>query len=491
MSIDEQAATPLSAVIIGAGFGGVGLAIRLDQAGISDWLILEKGNDVGGTWRDNSYPGAACDVPSHLYSYSFEPKPDWSTRYARQEEIHQYIRHCVRKYYLAPRLRLDCEVTAARFDEKSGLWYVTTGQGEEIRARALVSACGQLNRPLYPSIPGLESFAGDAFHSAEWRHDVDLEGKRLAVIGTGASAIQFVPQIAPKASHLTIFQRSAPYVIPKADRSYSQRDHRRLQAWPALQKLARGLQYMAHESRALAFISYPQMMKSTEKAFYKHLQQGVTDPVKRAKLVPDYPIGCKRILISNDFYPALDRPNVDIVTDRIERIEPDGVRTSDGELHEADVLIYGTGFAATEFLAPMAITGRDGQELNHAWRAGAEAYKGISISGFPNLFILYGPNTNLGHNSIIYMLESQFNYVIGCLQTLHRRGLRYMDVRPEVQGAFNVDIQEAASETVWSRGCTSWYQTAEGKQTNNWPGYTFSYRRLTRKPEMSDYECAR
>ena len=264
-----------------------------------------------------------------------------------------------------------------------------------------------------------------------------------------------------------------------------------MRAHPALQKLARGAQYLAHESRALAFISYPWMMKSTEKAFYSHLQRGVNDPEKRAKLIPDYPIGCKRILISNDFYPALDRPNVDIVTERITQVEPGGVRTSDGQLHEADVLIYGTGFAATDFLAPMAITGREGLDLNHAWRTGAEAYKGISVSGFPNMFILYGPNTNLGHSSIIYMLESQFNYVIGCLETLRRRGLKYMDVKSEVQNAFNVRIQAAASETVWRRGCTSWYQTVEGKQTNNWPGYTFSYRRLTRNPEVSDYECAR
>lgn len=431
-----------------------------------------------------------CDVPSHLYSFSFEPKPDWSTRYARQSEIHQYIRHCVHKYRLESRIRLDCEVTAARFDEVAGIWYVTTARGELFQARALISACGQLNRPLLPSIPGLDSFTGEAFHSARWRHDVELDGRQVAVIGTGASAIQFIPQIAPRVGRLKVLQRSAPYVIPKLDRAYTEREHRRLRSLPMLQKLARGLQYLAHESRALAFVSYPSLMRSTEKTFYNHLQQGITDAAKRAKLIPDYPIGCKRILISNDFYPALDRPNVQLITERIEQIEPDGVRTHDGRLHEADVLIYGTGFAATDFLAPMTIIGRDGQELNHAWRNGAEAYKGISVSGFPNMFILYGPNTNLGHSSIIYMLESQFNYVIGCLEALRRHGLRYIDVKPEAQYAFNAHIQEEASETVWSRGCTSWYHTAEGKQTNNWPGYTFSYRRLTRKPMLSDYECA-
>ncbi|WP_423747858.1 flavin-containing monooxygenase [Halopseudomonas nanhaiensis] len=487
----NTSARPLAVVIIGAGFAGLGLGIKLDQAGISEYLILEKADDVGGTWRDNSYPGAACDVPSHLYSFSFEPKPDWSTRYARQAEIHEYIRHCVRKYHLGPRIRLGCEVVEARFSEPEGLWHVSTTDGTALTTRALVSACGQLNRPLYPSIPGLDSFAGEAFHSARWRHDVDLAGKRVAVIGTGASAIQFIPQIAPTVSQLTVFQRSAPYVIPKADRQYTSTEHQRLRAWPALQRAARGLQYLAHEARALAFISYPKLMQSTEKAFYNNLQRGVTDPLKRARLVPDYPIGCKRILISNDFYPALDRPNVKIVTERIEAVEPGGVRTAEGSRYDADVLIYGTGFAATEFLAPMRITGRNGLELNQVWRTGAEAYKGISVSGFPNLFILYGPNTNLGHNSIVYMLESQFRYVLGCLAILQHHRFRYMDVKRKAQEAFNVELQKAASTTVWSGGCTSWYQTADGKQTNNWPGYTFAYRRLTRTPEVSDYECAR
>lgn len=482
---------PLSVLIIGAGFGGIGLAIRLDKVGISDFLILEKAGDVGGTWRDNSYPGAACDVPSHLYSFSFEPRAEWSSRYPPQAEIHDYIRHCASKYQLNPRIHLDTEISLAEFDEPSGLWQVTTTDGREYRARSLVTACGQLNRPVYPSIPGLDSFAGEAFHSARWRHDVSLDGKDVAVIGTGASAIQFVPQIAPKVRKLKLFQRSAPYVIAKADRRYGAREQALLRRFPLLQKLSRGGHYLTHEMRALAFISFPSLMKAMEGKFRKHLEKGVTDPHKRAKLVPDYPMGCKRMLISNDFFPAVDRENVELITTGIEAITAHGVKTTDGQEHNADVLIFGTGFAATDFLAPMTIKGRGGRDLNEAWRSGAEAYKGISVSGFPNLFILYGPNTNLGHSSIIYMLESQFNYVVGCLQILARRGLRYIDVKPDVQSAFNAHIQDAISTTIWSRGCNSWYQTAEGKQTNNWPGYTFSYRRLTRTPELDDYECAR
>ncbi|MGH1450662.1 MAG: flavin-containing monooxygenase [Pseudomonadaceae bacterium] len=483
--------TPLSVLIVGAGFGGIGLAIRLDKAGISDFLILEKSGDVGGTWRDNSYPGAACDVPSHLYSYSFEPRAQWSSRYSPQAEIHDYIRHCARKYQLYPRIAFDSEISQAQFDETRGLWTVHTTDGRDYQARALVTACGQLNRPIFPDIAGLDSFAGEAFHSARWRHDVDLTGKHVAVIGTGASAIQFVPQIAPRVERLTLFQRSAPYVIAKADRRYSPREQALLERFPLLQRLSRGSHYLMHEMRALAFISFPSLMKMMEGSFRKHLEKGVSNPQKRAQLAPDYPMGCKRMLISNDFFPAVDRDNVDLVTTGIQAITPHWVKTQDGREYPADVLIFGTGFAATDFLAPMTIKGLAGRDLNDAWRAGAEAYKGISVSGFPNLFILYGPNTNLGHSSIIYMLESQFNYVVGCLQALKRRGLRYIDVKPDVQSAFNARIQDAISTTIWSRGCNSWYQTAEGKQTNNWPGYTFSYRRLTRTPELDDYECAR
>ena len=483
--------TVLSAIIIGSGFGGIGMAIQLDQAGISDFLIIEKANDVGGTWRDNDYPGSGCDVPSHLYSYSFEPRTDWPHKYARQPDIHAYIKHCVSKYGLRSRLRLGCEIKSARFDEGQGLWCLTSIDGEELRCRALITACGQLNRPVMPELDGLEYFAGPAFHSARWQHDVDLSGKRVAVIGTGASAIQFVPQIVPLVASMLLFQRSAPYVLPKDDRQYDDKKRARLSRFAWLHQLDRVWQYCTHEVRALAFVYFPALAKREEKSALKHMHKHIKDPHKRSALTPDYPMGCKRVLISNNYYPAMADDKVTLVTDAIERVVADGVQTRDGQTHQADVLIYGTGFAATEFLSPMQITGLHGQDLNQTWQSGAEAYKGICISGFPNLFMLYGPNTNLGHNSIIYMLESQFRYISQCLQTLKRRRLRYLNVRTEAQSNYNQRIQHAAKRTVWAQGCSSWYLTAEGKQTVNWPGFTFAYRHLTRKPRLSDYDCVR
>lgn len=491
MHLKRSAAVPLSVIVIGSGFAGIGMAIELDRAGIHDFLILEKAEDVGGTWRDNHYPGAGCDVPSHLYSFSFEPRTDWPHKYARQPEIHAYIRHCVVKYCLTSRIRLGCEVKGASFDAQQGVWLVDITNGEQLRCRALVSACGQLSRPQFPTLEGQGDFAGPAFHSAQWRHDIDLSGKRVAVIGSGASAIQFVPQIVPQAASVSLFQRSAPYVIAKDDSSYTARRHRRLARWPWLYQLDRARQYCSHEIRALGFVQFPALMKQIEQLSLRHMHSAIKDPVKRLALTPDYPAGCKRILISNDYYPALAEDKVSIVTDGIAKVVAEGVLDSNGQLHPADVLIYATGFAATDFLAPMRIVGLEGRDLNQAWQAGAEAYKGISVSGFPNLFILYGPNTNLGHNSIIYMLESQFRYIVQCLRTLRRRQLRYLDVLPQAQLRYNQRVQKAARKTVWAQGCSSWYLTAEGKQTVNWPGFTFSYRLLTRQLRLGDYALVR
>ncbi len=491
MNNNSQTTKALRILIIGTGFGGLGMAIQLRKAGCEDFLLLEKAEDIGGTWRDNSYPGAACDVPSHLYSFSFEPKHDWSRRYAPQAEIYAYMCHCVDKYQLRPHIRLQAEVRSAAFDAAAGLWRVTLADGEELAAEVLISACGQLNQPAYPAIPGIELFQGEAFHSARWRHDLDLAGKRVAVIGTGASAIQFVPQIQPKVAELKLFQRSAAYVLPKPDRAYRPWELAVMRRLPWLQRLDRSLQYLQHEVRGLAFISLPWLMKLFRSGFDRHLRRHIPDAALRARLQPDYPMGCKRILISNDYLPALAQGNVQVIDMAIEAVASDGIRTRDGQVHACDVLIYGTGFAATDFLAPMQIRGLGGQELNQAWREGAEAYKGISVSGFPNLFILYGPNTNLGHNSIIYMLESQFRYVLGCLDALRQGGLRYLDVKPQVQQAYNQQIQARSHRTIWEQGCTSWYKTASGKSTNNWPGYTFTYRYLTRTPELDDYDCIR
>ncbi|HBN8631830.1 flavin-containing monooxygenase [Pseudomonas aeruginosa] len=491
MHNESRPEAPLRVLVVGAGFAGLGLAIRLRQAGIDDYLVLEKAADVGGCWRENRYPGAACDVPSHLYSFSFEPKADWSRKFAPQAEILDYLRHCADKYRLREKIRFHCEVEEARFDAGSGEWQVRCADGQTLRARALVCATGQLSRPLLPRLPGLERFQGPAFHSANWDAEVELAGKRVAVIGTGASAIQFVPRIAPQVQRLSLFQRRAPYVIAKPDRTYADWERRLKARWPWLQRLDRGLKYLHHESRMLAFATFPALMKVMRLSFHRHLHRQIADPQLRARLVPDYPLGCKRILISNDYYPALARSNVELVDTGIREVTEDAVVGRDGRRHEVDAIIFGTGFAATEFLAPMRILGLDGRDLRQAWADGAEAYKGISVSGFPNLFILYGPNTNLGHNSIVYMLESQFPYVLGCLRQLQEQGLRYLDVKPEVQRRFNLEVQQGLRHTVWERGCDSWYKTAAGKNTNNWPGYTFVYRWRTRRPELADYDLAR
>ncbi|SDH77913.1 flavin-containing monooxygenase [Pseudomonas panipatensis] len=483
--------SPLRVLIIGAGFAGIGLAIRLQQAGVHDYLILEKAADVGGVWRENSYPGAACDVPSHLYSFSFEPKADWTRKFAPQAEILDYLRHCADKYGLRQRIRFACEAVDARFVEAEGEWLVQCADGEVLRTRALVCATGQLSRPLYPRIPGLDGFRGAAFHSAHWDRRVDLRGKRVAVIGTGASAIQFVPQIAPQVEQLLLFQRSAAYVIGKPDRAYAAWERRLKAHLPWLQRLDRGLKYLQHESRVLAFATFPVLMTFMQRGFRRHLRRSIGDPQLRQRLTPDYPLGCKRILISNDYYPALARDNVRLIDEGIREVSEDAIVTRDGQRHAVDAIIFGTGFAATEFLAPLRIQGLAGRWLEQAWAQGAEAYKGISVSGFPNLFILYGPNTNLGHSSIVYMLESQYPYVLACLQRLREHGLRYLDVKPEVQRAYNQKLQHALQHTVWERGCDSWYKTAEGRNTNNWPGFTFVYRQQTRHPEFADYECAR
>jgi len=477
-----------SVVIIGGGFGGIGMAIRLRQAGIEDFVILEKADGLGGTWRDNTYPGAACDVPSHLYSFSFEPKTDWSRRFPPQPEILEYLWHCARKYGVLSKIRFGTEVTEARFED--GFWHVSTGGGDLV-SRVLISACGQLNRPTLPPIEGRESFAGPSFHSARWDHEVELAGRRVAIVGTGASAIQIVPEIAEKVERLSLFQRSAPYVIDKPDRPYKGWEKALFAAVPGVLGVSRAKIYALYESRALAFVKYPRLMEVMRRKFLKGLGEQVADDSLRNALVPDYPMGCKRILISNDYYPAISRANVELVTDRIARITPGGVTTEDGREHEADVLIYATGFHSTEFLSPMKVVGRDGLELNDAWKHGAEAHLGITVSGFPNVFLLYGPYTNLGHNSIIYMLESQIRYVMGCLDAMRKADLESIEVRADVQDAFGKEMQERLHSTVWEAGCDSWYMTSEGKVVNNWPGFTFAYRRATRRPDPRDFQARR
>ncbi len=483
----DSGPTRTRVVIIGAGFGGIGLGIKLKQSGLNDFEILEKSDSVGGVWRDNHYPGAACDVPSHLYSFSFAPRPDWPEKYASQGDILDYLAHCARRHGLEPHIRLRTEVTEAHWDEASSLWMVRTRDGEMFEAQSLVTATGQLNRPFRPRLPGIESFSGAVFHSAEWRHDYDLRGKTIAVIGTGASAIQFVPAIAPLAGKLTVFQRSAAYVLPKPDRTYPRWQKSLFSRVPGALWLSRLLTYVRHEWAAFAFVAWPAALRVKRSAFFRHLHAGVKDPDKRRRLVPSYRIGCKRILLSNDFYPAMDRPNVEIVTDAIKDVRSDAIVAADGSERKIDCIIFATGFAATDFLAPITITGRAGLDLHQVWNDGAQAHLGIAVAGFPNFFMLYGPNTNLAHNSIVYMIECQIGYVIACLKRLNADAVRTLEVRQEVQDRSNARLQHRLKRTVWAKGCTSWYLTAAGKNVTNWPGYTLEFRLKTHAPKWNDY----
>ena len=476
--------------IIGAGHSGICLGMLLRRAGIDDFVILEKAASLGGTWRENTYPGASCDAPSFLYSFSFAQKTDWSRRFAWQPELLGYAAQCAVEAGLLPHCRFNSEVTAARFDGARNLWRVELADGSAIEARFLVSGVGQLHRPSIPDLPGRGDFAGPQFHSARWDHSVDLTGKRIAVIGNAASAVQFVPQVAPLAARVTIFQRSANWLLPRKDRLYSPRLHRVMTRWPWLAKLRHDWQWFFFGEMMLT-----PLMKRVRIAQWAarqrsllHLRRQVRDPALRAKLVPDYPVGARRVLFNDDYYPALGRRNVRLVTESIERIEATGVRTREGELHEADVMVFATGFKATEFLAPIQVTGRGGRSLAEQWRHGAHAYLGVTVSGFPNFFMLYGPNTNLGHNSILVMIEAQAAYVVQALERMEARGLRRLDVRREVMDVYNRRLARDLEKSVWADATSSWYKLADGTITNNWPHGTIRYRRLLRTVDLDDYD---
>ena len=481
---------PLDTVIIGAGFGGVCMGAALLRAGQEGFLILEKGQDVGGVWRDNTYPGAACDVPSHLYSFSFAPNPDWSHTFATQPEIHAYLRDCAQRFGLMPHIHFGQAVAQARYDERRGIWALATGDGALLHARIVVTATGLLSRPAMPRIDGLAAFRGAAFHSAQWDHGVDLRGKRVAVIGTGASATQFVPAIAGQVGELLVFQRSPSWLKPRGDRPYPAWRKRLFRRLPALMRLHRALIYAKYESRALAFTRFKRLMHvAVGRPFRRMLAHAIADPALRTRLTPDYPIGCKRILLSDDYLAAFARPNVRLVTDAVRRIVAAGIETEDGQLHQVDAIIYGTGFAATDFLAPMQVTGRDGLDLNTAWRQGAQAYLGITVPGFPNFFMLYGPNTNLGHNSIVYMLESQVAHIMRTLAAMRAAKATIVEAGPTAHRRFNSALQARLAATVWN-GCNSWYLDRHGHNSANWPGFSFSYRWLARRASLAAYRFA-
>ena len=485
---------PWAVLVIGAGFGGLGMAIELGRAGEHDVLLLEKGDDVGGVWRENTYPGAACDVPSHLYSYSFEPNPRWSRTYSPQAEILDYLRHCAARYGVRDKIRFGCEVTSAVFDEATALWCVTWrdahGRAHAGHARVLVSAVGLLSRPAMPALPGLDMFAGPVFHSAQWRHDVALKDKRVAVIGTGASAIQFVPELARDVARLTVFQRTPAYILPRSDRAYSERERRRFARWPSLMTLHRALIYGAHDARAIGFTRLQWVMDLVGGLPSRRLlKRQVPDAALRERLTPHYPIGCKRILISNDWLPTFSRPNVELVTEAVEAVTPVGVRVAGGREIAVDAIVLGTGFAASEFLAPMEIRGRGGRSLNDAWSHGAQAWLGITVPGFPNFFMIYGPNTNLGHNSIVFMIESQVAHVMRCLRKLREARGATIEVAASPFERHNAHLQRRMKHTVFG-GCANWYVDAHGRHTVNWPGFTTTYRWLTRYAGLGAYRVA-
>ena len=475
-------------VIIGAGAAGIAMGIQLVRAGYTKLTIVEKSTMVGGTWHDNRYPGSGCDVPSHLYCFSFDPNPDWHHKFARQPEIERYLAACVERHGLAPHLRLGTEIASARWEDANGRWHLRTTTGDELVADVVISGTGQLNRPYTPEIPGLEGFAGVTLHSARWDPALEIAGKDVVVVGTGASAVQIVPEVARVARSLTVLQRSPGYVIRRGDRAYRGFERWAFGSVPLMRRLYRAWFYWANEARFAALRQGSLMGRIVAWVALRYMRSVVTDPAMRTSLTPAYPIGCKRILISDDWYQALVRPNVRVVTSPIERATADAVVTADGVVHPAQVVVFATGFQSTGFLAPIEITGRGGRSLAEAWRTGAEAHLGITVAGFPNLFLLYGPNTNLGHSSILFMIECQVRYVLRCLDAVQRRGARWLDVRPEVMARSNAALQSELAGSSWAAGCHNWYRTADGKQTNNWSGRTTGYWRRTRRPALDDFE---
>jgi cation diffusion facilitator CzcD-associated flavoprotein CzcO len=477
-------------LIIGAGFSGICMGIKLREAGMNSFLIIEKSADIGGTWWDNRYPGCACDIPSHLYSFSFEPSTEWTRMYPGQQEIHAYLKRVVERHELAPNIRLNTRFCEAVWDESTGEWHATTLDGLRIRARVLVSGMGALHVPRYPEIKGIERFKGPAFHSANWDHRVRLEGKNVAVVGTGASAIQFVPQIAPRVGKLYLFQRTPPWIVPRLDFAFSEKWKRRFRNIPLTRWALRQFIFWRQEFRVLGFLGNETIRKKAEEIAHRHRERQVEDPKIRGALTPNYQLGCKRVLVSDDYYPTLNRSNVELVTDAIAEVREGSVVTEDGVERPTDVLIYGTGFRATEPLIGCRVVGRGGVEIHEAWGKRMSAYLGVTVNGFPNFFMMLGPNTGLGHNSVVLMIEAQVRYAMNCLKLMKRRNQRVIEVRAESQQRFVEEIYRRMCGTVWqSGGCKSWYQDpTTGELTTIWPGSVVAYLRRTRSVAPSDYE---
>lgn len=486
----SDASRVLEMVIIGAGFGGLGMAIRMLQEGRKDFLLLEKADDVGGTWRENSYPGAACDVQSHMYSFSFAPKTDWSKRYAERPEIYNYIQETTEKFGLRQYLKFNAEVVGAQFDEQNAFWTLNLKDGSVLTTKFVVLASGPLHVPQIPNYKGMEKFKGKIFHSAQWDHSYDLTGKKVASIGTGGSAIQYIPEIAPLVKQLDVYQRTPAWVIPRDERKYGNFDKALFEKVPFARQIHRARLYWSNESRVMP-IFHPKIMETAQKAIELFIRYQVKgDKGLAKKLTPNYVMGCKRILISNKYYPTFTRKNVDLILDSIQEFTETGIITRDGTHREADCVVLGTGFIVDPriYMKDFPCTGLNGRELMNDWKDGAEAFYGISVAGYPNLFQLVGPNTALGHNSIIFMIEAQANYILDAIKTVEKKKADYLDVKPDVQAEFNDNVQKKLKGTVWQNGgCVSWYQQADGKNFTIWPGYTWRYWMETRKIKPSAY----
>ncbi|MFI6935615.1 flavin-containing monooxygenase [Streptomyces sp. NPDC050287] len=478
--------------VIGAGFGGLGAAVRLRREGVTDFVVLERAGSVGGAWRDNTYPGCACDVPSHLYSFSFAPHPDWPRTFSGQEDIRAYLEHVADVFRLRPHIRFGSEVRRMTWDGEKLRWDIETGGGT-LSADVVVSATGPLSDPRIPDIPGLESFPGRVFHSARWDHDQDLRGKRVAVVGTGASAIQIVPAVQPLAGRLTLFQRTPPWVLPRVDRAISGAERALHRALPFTTQARRGLLWGIRELQVQAFTKHPDELGLVERVARLNMARHIKDPALRAKLTPDYRIGCKRILLSSEYYPALARPNVDVVASGLSEIRGSTLVAADGTETEADVIVFGTGFHVTDMPIADRVVGAEGRTLAESWKGGMEALRGTSAAGFPNWLTVIGPNSGLANSSMILIIESQLNYLADFLRQLNVLGGRVaLDARPGAVRAWNHRVQERMRRTVWATGgCTSWYLDANGRNTTIWPGTTTEFRRATRRVDLGEYDVLR
>ncbi len=472
--------------IVGTGFSGLGMAIKLKEQGDHDFVLLERADDIGGTWRDNTYPGCRCDVPSHLYSFSFAPNPNWSSTFSPQPEILDYLKDCAERFGVLPHVRSGTEVENARWDGDAQRWAIETSDGE-LTADVLIAAQGPLSDPSLPAVPGIEAFEGTAFHSARWDYGHDLAGKRVAVIGTGASAIQFVPEIQPEVEQLHVFQRSAPWVIPHRNRPMTRWERALYRAFPPAQLAMRAGIYWARESFVLQF-RHRWIGKLLERIPIAHMKKAIDDPELRRKLTPDYAIGCKRILPADEWYPALATPNVEVIASGLAEVRPHSVVADDGTEREVDTIIFGTGFHVTDVPIANRIAGSDGRSLAEVWQGSMQAYKGTTVAGFPNLFFLVGPNTGLGHTSMVHVIESQIQYVRSALETMRERGLASVEPRREAQARWNAGLQKRLEGTVWNTGgCASWYLDDAGRNTTLWPGFTFELRARLRQFDLKNY----